>query len=136
MFHTVPCVLVEGAMEEPMARIVAKFGGTSVADLDRIRAVAQRVKREYDAGHQMAVVVSAMAGVTNDLVALTREALADVEPVEAGMAVERVEVTVFGNDRTETLASHANAVVAMGGAFAASMILAAMAVSVLIFLFA
>ncbi len=61
-------------MEETMSRIVAKFGGTSVADLDRIRAVAARVKREYDAGHEIAVVVSAMAGVTNDLVALTRNA--------------------------------------------------------------
>ncbi len=61
-------------MEETMSRIVAKFGGTSVADLDRIRAVAARVKREYDAGHEIAVVVSAMAGVTNDLVALTRDA--------------------------------------------------------------
>jgi aspartate kinase len=45
-----------------------KFGGTSVADLDRIRNVARRVKREVDAGHQVAVVVSAMAGVTNQLV--------------------------------------------------------------------
>ncbi len=61
-------------MEETMSRIVAKFGGTSVADLDRIRAAAARVKREYDAGHEIAVVVSAMAGVTNDLVALTRDA--------------------------------------------------------------
>ena len=51
-----------------MARIVMKFGGTSVADLDRIRAVAGRVKREVDAGHEVAVVVSAMSGVTNQLV--------------------------------------------------------------------
>ncbi len=57
-----------------MSRIVAKFGGTSVADLDRIRAVAARIKREHEAGHQIAVVVSAMAGVTNDLVELTRAA--------------------------------------------------------------
>ena len=57
-----------------MSRIVAKFGGTSVADLDRIRAVAARIKREHDSGHQIAVVVSAMAGVTNDLVDLTRAA--------------------------------------------------------------
>ena len=49
-------------------RIVMKFGGTSVADLDRIRGVAARVKREADAGHQVAVVVSAMSGVTNQLV--------------------------------------------------------------------
>ncbi|MDA0997072.1 MAG: aspartate kinase [Proteobacteria bacterium] len=51
-----------------MARIVQKFGGTSVADTDRIKAVAQRVKAEVDAGHQVAVVLSAMSGVTNQLV--------------------------------------------------------------------
>jgi len=49
-------------------RIVMKFGGTSVADLDRIRNVAARVKREVDAGNEVAVVVSAMSGVTNQLV--------------------------------------------------------------------
>jgi aspartate kinase len=52
-----------------MPRIVMKFGGTSVADLDRIRHVAARVKRQVDAGDQVAVVVSAMAGATNQLVA-------------------------------------------------------------------
>ena len=57
-----------------MARLVLKFGGTSVADLERIRNVASHVKREVDAGHQVAVVVSAMAGKTNELVAWTREA--------------------------------------------------------------
>ncbi len=53
-----------------MARIVMKFGGTSVADLDRIRNAAQRVRRQVDMGDQVAVVVSAMAGVTNQLVGL------------------------------------------------------------------
>jgi len=52
-------------------RIVMKFGGTSVADVDRIKAVAARVKREVDAGHEVAVVVSAMAGATNQLVGWT-----------------------------------------------------------------
>ncbi|MDB5415243.1 MAG: aspartate kinase [Rubritepida sp.] len=56
-----------------MARIVMKFGGTSVADLDRIRNVAVRVKREVDAGHQVAVVVSAMSGTTNQLVKWCQE---------------------------------------------------------------
>jgi aspartate kinase len=55
-----------------MARIVQKFGGTSLADLDRIRNAARRVKREVDAGHHLAVVVSAMAGVTNELVDYVR----------------------------------------------------------------
>ncbi|MBT7220419.1 MAG: aspartate kinase [Alphaproteobacteria bacterium] len=56
-----------------MARIVQKFGGTSVADLDRIRAVAQRVKAEVDAGNEVAVVLSAMSGTTNQLVEWSRE---------------------------------------------------------------
>jgi aspartate kinase len=51
-----------------MARIVMKFGGTSVADLDRIRSVADRVKRQVESGDEVAVVVSAMSGVTNQLV--------------------------------------------------------------------
>ena len=51
-----------------MARIVQKFGGTSVSNLDRIRNVAQRVKAEVDTGHEVAVVVSAMSGTTNQLV--------------------------------------------------------------------
>jgi aspartate kinase len=59
-----------------MARLVMKFGGTSVADIDRIRNVAQHVKREVDAGHEVAVVVSAMAGTTNRLVDWCREASA------------------------------------------------------------
>jgi aspartate kinase len=57
-----------------MARLVMKFGGTSVADLDRIRNVARQVKREVDAGYDVAVVVSAMAGVTNQLVEWCRQA--------------------------------------------------------------
>jgi aspartate kinase len=51
-----------------MARIVLKFGGTSVGDIDRIRNVARKVEAEVRAGHQVAVVVSAMSGVTNQLV--------------------------------------------------------------------
>ncbi len=56
-----------------MARLVQKFGGTSVASVERIKAVAQRVSREVRSGHQVAVVVSAMAGVTDQLVGWTRE---------------------------------------------------------------
>ncbi|MBX3504818.1 MAG: aspartate kinase [Parvibaculum sp.] len=56
-----------------MARLVMKFGGTSVADVERIRNVAAHVKREVDAGHEVAVVVSAMAGTTNQLVSWARE---------------------------------------------------------------
>jgi aspartate kinase len=58
-----------------MARLVMKFGGTSVADIDRIRNVAHHVKREFDAGHEIAVVVSAMAGTTDRLAAWCEAAL-------------------------------------------------------------
>lgn len=60
-----------------MARIVMKFGGTSVADVERIRRAADRVAAEYEAGNEIAVVVSAMAGATNELVGWTR----DVSPL-------------------------------------------------------
>jgi aspartate kinase len=54
-----------------MSRLVMKFGGTSVADLERIRRVGRLVAAEVEAGHRVAVVVSAMAGKTNELVAWT-----------------------------------------------------------------
>ena len=56
-----------------MARIVQKFGGTSVSDIERIRNAASRVKREVDSGSEVVVVVSAMAGTTNQLVDWTRQ---------------------------------------------------------------
>ncbi|MFG1461414.1 aspartate kinase [Xanthobacter sp. DSM 24535] len=57
-----------------MARLVMKFGGTSVATIERIQNVARHVKREVDAGYSVVVVVSAMSGKTNELVAWCREA--------------------------------------------------------------
>ncbi|GBQ98602.1 aspartate kinase [Asaia lannensis] len=69
-------------------RIVMKFGGTSVADLDRIRAVAERVRKERDKGHQVAVVVSAMAGVTNQMVGYVNalDSMADAREYDAVVA--------------------------------------------------
>jgi aspartate kinase len=66
-------ILLENA-PTVMGRLVMKFGGTSVANIDRIRNVARHVKREVDAGHDVAVVVSAMSGKTNELVEWCREA--------------------------------------------------------------
>ena len=51
-----------------MARIVKKFGGTSVGDVDRIQNVARLIKEDHDKGNQIVVVVSARSGVTNDLI--------------------------------------------------------------------
>src|ERR1700753_1594121 len=56
-----------------MARIVLKFGGTSVGDTDRIKNVARKVKAEVDRGNEVAVVVSAMSGATNQLVKWVNE---------------------------------------------------------------
>ena len=71
-----------------MARIVMKFGGTSMAGIERIRSVAARVKREVDAGHEVAVVVSAMAGETDRLVGFCQEAspLADAREYDVVVA--------------------------------------------------
>ena len=71
-----------------MARIVKKFGGTSVATMARIQHVAGRVKASVDAGDEVVVVVSAMAGTTNQLVAWTREvgALHDAREYDAVVA--------------------------------------------------
>ena len=71
-----------------MARIVQKFGGTSIAGPDRIEAVARFVKREVEDGHEVAVVISAMAGVTNELVELASRAspLHDVREYDTVLA--------------------------------------------------
>ena len=79
-----------------MARIVMKFGGTSMAGIERIRAVAARVKREVDAGAEVAVVVSAMAGETDRLVGWCREASALYDPREYDVVVSSGEQVTSG----------------------------------------
>ena len=56
-----------------MSRIVQKFGGTSVGDVSRIKKVAERIKHTIDQGNQVIAVVSARAGVTNELIARASE---------------------------------------------------------------
>jgi aspartate kinase len=79
-----------------MARIVMKFGGTSMAGIERIRSVARRVKREWDAGNEVAVVVSAMAGETDRLVGFCREASALYDPREYDVVVSSGEQVTSG----------------------------------------
>ncbi len=79
-----------------MARIVMKFGGTSMAGIERIRNVAQRVKREVDAGNQVAVVVSAMAGETDRLVNFCREASSLYDAKEYDVVVSAGEQITSG----------------------------------------
>ncbi len=79
-----------------MARIVMKFGGTSMAGIERIRSVAARVKREVEAGNQVAVVVSAMAGETDRLVGFCREASSLYDPREYDVVVSAGEQITSG----------------------------------------
>ena len=73
-----------------------KFGGTSVADLDRIRNVTRHVKREVDEGHEVAVVVSAMSGKTNELVAWVKDASPHYDPREYDAVVASGEQVTAG----------------------------------------
>jgi len=79
-----------------MARLVLKFGGTSVANVERIRNVARHVKREVDAGHEVAVVVSAMSGKTNELVGWVNEAATLYDPAEYDVVVHSGELVTAG----------------------------------------
>ncbi|WP_230770960.1 aspartate kinase [Sphingomonas sp. Leaf4] len=79
-----------------MARIVMKFGGTSMAGIERIRNVAARVKREVEAGNEVAVVVSAMAGETDRLVGFCREASPLYDPREYDAVVSSGEQVTSG----------------------------------------
>lgn len=78
-----------------MSIIVQKFGGTSVADIGRIRNVAKRVKKEIAQGHKVAVVVSAMAGVTNQLVDLVQQ----VSPLATDVAREEYDAVVSSGEQ-------------------------------------
>jgi aspartate kinase len=79
-----------------MTRLVMKFGGTSVATVERIRNVARHVAREYAAGHDVAVVVSAMSGKTNELVEWCREAAPLYDPREYDAVVASGEQVTSG----------------------------------------
>ncbi|MFP4261708.1 MAG: aspartate kinase [Opitutales bacterium] len=89
-----------------MALIVQKYGGTSVADVDRIRNVARRVKETYDAGNQVVVVVSARSGVTNELIARAKALNPEPDDREMDMLLTVGE--------QETIALTAMALHAMG----------------------
>ena len=79
-----------------MPRIVMKFGGTSMAGIERIRHVAGLVTREAQAGNEVLVVVSAMAGETDRLVQLCREASAQYDPKEYDVVVASGEQVTAG----------------------------------------
>jgi aspartate kinase len=79
-----------------MPRLVMKFGGTSVATVERIRNVARHVKREVEAGYDVAVVVSAMAGKTNELVGWVKDASGLYDSKEYDVVVASGEQVTSG----------------------------------------
>ena len=79
-----------------MARIVQKFGGTSVANIECIKNAAQLAKMEYDAGNQVVVVVSAMAGITNQLVDYVNQVGGELDPKEYDVVVSTGEQSNAG----------------------------------------
>jgi aspartate kinase len=79
-----------------MPRLVMKFGGTSVATVERIRNVARHVKREVEAGYDVAVVVSAMAGKTNELVGWVKDAAPLYDSKEYDVVVASGEQVTSG----------------------------------------
>ncbi|MFB6154921.1 MAG: DUF2070 family protein [Haloferacaceae archaeon] len=137
--QTTAYVLVDGNNVEPGLRdhVVDSLsdGDDPLVDVAEVMTTDTHVVNTVDADNQVG------AAIDHDefrecVERLVADAIDDREPVVAGLASARADVTVFGNDRTETLASHANAAVSMGGALAGAVVLATMAVSVLIFLFA
>jgi aspartate kinase len=80
-----------------MALIVQKYGGTSVGSVDRIRNVARRVARFHRQGHALVVVVSAMSGETNRLIALANELSANPDPRELDVVASTGEQVTIGS---------------------------------------
>ncbi|KPN29722.1 putative membrane protein [Halolamina pelagica] len=125
-------VLADGNNMEPWLRDRAVDELLETVDAAEVMTTDTHIVNTVEADNQIGAEIDHSEFI--DTVAdLVEQARADLEPVEAGMATERAAVTVFGNDRTETLASHANAVVSLGGAYALAVSLAVIAISVLLF---
>ena len=127
-------VLIDGNNMVPglRERVVESVTAHDAIDVAEVMTTDTHIVNTVEADNQVGAAVDHGAFVAL-IERLTGAAVADLEPVEAGMATERATVTVFGNDRTETLASHANAVVSMGGALAVAVTLLAMGASLLVF---
>ncbi|ESS11296.1 MAG: putative membrane protein [uncultured archaeon A07HR60] len=127
-------VLVDGNNMEPGLRDTLVDAVQEHVTNAEILTTDTHVVNSVDASNQVGERVE-MTELRSLVVGLLDDAIADLEPVEAGMVTNRAEVTVFGNDRTESLASHANAMIQMGGALAVASAMAVTAISVLLFLF-
>jgi putative membrane protein len=129
---TTAYVLVDGNNMEPglRGRIVEAVDGVDEVE---VMTTDTHIVNTVEAENQVGEAID-QGRLVELIERLVEEALEDLEPVEAGMAQRRAEVTVFGNDRTETLASYANAMISIGGALAgASIVVAVMLAAILFF---
>jgi putative membrane protein len=132
--QTTAYVLVDGNNMEPGLReeILSAVEGVDTVE---VMTTDTHVVNTVEAVNQVGGAIET-APLIEQIQSLIDEAKADLEPCEAGMDSEKANVTVFGNDRTETLASTANAVVSMGAALAGAFILGVLALSVILFFLA
>jgi putative membrane protein len=128
--HRTAYVVIDGNNMEPglRERLLAAID----ADDAEVMTTDTHVVNTVEATNQVGAAIDPDR-LVDAVRALVDEAIADVDPVEAGMATERAEVTVFGDDRTESLAATANAMIGMGGVLLAAIVGAATAVSLLVF---
>lgn len=132
--HRTAYILFDGNNMDPGLR-ERIIGAVDFVDTAEVMTSDTHIVNRVDAENQVGdgIPESELLAVVRSLV---DEAVADLEPVEAGMATEQAEVTVFGNDRTETLASHANAMIPMATGLAVAFLFSVLSVSALIFLLA
>lgn len=132
--HRTAYVLVDGNNMEPglRERILDAIDGV---DLAEVMTSDNHAVNTVEAENQVGEAIDTETLVER-VTALVEEAIDDLEPVEAGMESERIEVTVFGNDRTETLASQANTMLPMAAALAGTFVFSVLSVSALVFLIA
>jgi putative membrane protein len=128
-------VLVDGNNMEPGLRGQLVDAVTRHVDAAEVMTTDTHIVNTVEADNQVGAAID-HGDLEALVVDLVGRATDDLEPVVAGMASEQARVTVFGNDRTETLASHANAMISMGGALAAAFVIGVTAVSVLVFFLA
>lgn len=129
--QTTAYVLIDGNNMEPGLRAEILAALPDEVDSAEVLTTDTHVVTTVESVNQVGENVE--TGRLIDLIAdLTKSAIEDLEPVEAGMASESAEVTVFGNDRTEALAAHANSMVAMGAGLAVAFGLAALALTIIL----
>lgn len=125
-------VLIDGNNMEPGLRDTIVDHALTTVDAVEVMTTDTHVVNTMDSVNQVGGAI-AHDDIASIVMTLIETAQADAEAVAAGMASERVEVTVFGNDRTETLASHTNAALSIGGALVGALLVALVSISIVIF---